>query len=145
VLEDGQSAGDVMPEQMRAAVSELAATRADRAIPMPWELWRANFIQTASEHLAPESHRRLVPDPYRPGFEPIPLLRPVHPPLPARPPSPPHPATTPAPPVSGTRGWPPGSTASPLPRSPAPPRCRSPPRTGSPTPCTASPRRPAEP
>src|SRR5262249_60041403 len=48
VLEDGQSADDVMPEQMRAAVSELAATRADRAIPMPWELWRANFIQTAS-------------------------------------------------------------------------------------------------
>ena len=83
VLEDGQSAGDVMPEQMRAAVSELAATRADRAIPMPWELWRANFIQTASEHLARESHRRLVPDPYRPVFEPIRLLRPVHRDLPA--------------------------------------------------------------
>src|SRR5262249_5758551 len=78
VVEDGQWAGDVMPEKMRAAVSEVAATRADRAIPMPWELWRANFIQTASEHLAPESHRRLVPDPYRPVFEPIRLLRPVH-------------------------------------------------------------------
>src|SRR5215831_11601425 len=65
------------------AVSQLAATRADRAIPMPWELWRANFIQTASEHLARESHRRLVPDPYRPVFEPIRLLRPVHRDLPA--------------------------------------------------------------
>jgi len=83
VLEDGESAGEVMPEQMRTAITELAATRADRAIPMPWELWRANFIQTASEQLARESHQRLVPDPYRPVFEPIKLRRPVHRELPA--------------------------------------------------------------
>ena len=63
VLEDGESAGDVMPEQMRTAIAELAATRADRAIPMPWELWRANFIQTADEQLARASFGRLVPDP----------------------------------------------------------------------------------
>jgi hypothetical protein len=45
---------------------------------MPWEVWRANFVQTASEQLARESHRRLVPDPYRPVFEPVKLCRPVH-------------------------------------------------------------------
>jgi len=78
VLEDGESAGDVMPEQMRTAITELAATRADQAIPMPWELWRANFIQTASEQLARDSFQRLVPEPYRPVFEPIRLRRPVH-------------------------------------------------------------------
>jgi pimeloyl-ACP methyl ester carboxylesterase len=83
VLENGESAGEVMPEQMRTAITELAAARADRAIPMPWELWRANFIQTGSEQLARESHRRLVPDPYRPVFEPIKLRRPVHRELPA--------------------------------------------------------------
>ena len=83
VLEDGESAGDVMPEQMRTAISELASTRADRAIPMPWELWRASFIQTASEQLARDSHRRLVPEPYLPVFEPIRLSRPVHRELPA--------------------------------------------------------------
>ncbi len=83
VLEDGQSAGDVMPEQMRTAIGELATTRADRAIPMPWELWRANFIQTASEQLARDSFGRLVPEPYRPVFEPIRLRRPVHRELPA--------------------------------------------------------------
>jgi pimeloyl-ACP methyl ester carboxylesterase len=83
VLEDGESAGDVMPEQMRTAISELASTRADRAIPMPWELWRANFIQTASEQLAQDSYQRLVPEPYRPVFEPIRLRRPVHRELPA--------------------------------------------------------------
>ena len=77
-LEDGESATDAMPEQMRTAVRELAATRPDRSIPMPWELWRANFIQTASEQLARESFQRLVPDPYRPVFEPIRLQRPVH-------------------------------------------------------------------
>src|SRR5215468_5917085 len=67
-----------MPEQMLTPITELAATRADRAIPMPWELWRANFIQNASEQLARDSFQRLVPEPYRPVFEPIRLRRRVH-------------------------------------------------------------------
>jgi len=83
VLDDGESAADVMPEQMRTAITELSTTRPDRAIPMPWEFWRQNFIQTASEQLARESHERLVPDPYRPVFEPVKLRRPVHRELPA--------------------------------------------------------------
>ena len=83
VLDDGESAGDVMPEQMRTAITELSTIRPDRAIPMPWELWRQNFIQTASEPLARESYDRLVPDPYRPVFEPVKLRRPVHRELPA--------------------------------------------------------------
>ena len=83
VLDDGESAADVMPEQMRTAITELSTTRPDRAIPMPWEFWRQNFIQTASEQLARESHARLVPDPYRPVFEPVKLRRPVHRELPA--------------------------------------------------------------
>ena len=83
VLNDGESAADVMPEQMRTAITELSTTRPDRAIPMPWEFWRQNFIQTASEQLARESHERLVPDPYRPVFEPVKLRRPVHRELPA--------------------------------------------------------------
>ena len=83
VLEDGESAADVMPEQMRTAISGLAATRGDRAIPMPWELWRTSFIQTASEQLARASFQRLTPDPYRPVFEPVTLRRLVHRELPA--------------------------------------------------------------
>ena len=83
VLDDGESAADVMPEQMRTAITELSTTRPDRAIPMPWEFWRQNFIQTASEQLARESHERLVPDPYRPVFDPVKLRRPVHRELPA--------------------------------------------------------------
>jgi len=78
VLEDGESASDVMPEQMRTAITELALSRADRAISMPWELWRANFIQNASEQVARDSFTRLVPEPYRPVFEPIRLRRRVH-------------------------------------------------------------------
>jgi pimeloyl-ACP methyl ester carboxylesterase len=83
VLDDGESAADVMPEQMRTAISGLAAIREDRAIAMPWELWRSSFIQTASEQLAQASFQRLIPDPYRPVFEPITLRRPVHRELPA--------------------------------------------------------------
>jgi pimeloyl-ACP methyl ester carboxylesterase len=78
VLEDGESAADALPEEFRGAIRELSGTRTDRSIPMPWEIWRANFVQTASEQLAWESHQRLVPDPYRPVFEPIRLRRPVH-------------------------------------------------------------------
>jgi hypothetical protein len=50
---------------------------------MPWELWRVNFLQTASKQLARASFQRLLPDPYRPVFEPIRLRRPVHRDLPA--------------------------------------------------------------
>jgi len=78
VPEDGESAADLLPEEFRSAIRGLAATRPDRSIPMPWEVWRANFIQTASEQLARESHQRLVPDPYRPVFEAVRLRRPVH-------------------------------------------------------------------
>jgi pimeloyl-ACP methyl ester carboxylesterase len=78
IPEDGESAADLLPEEFRSAISGLAATRPDRSIPIPREVWRANFIQTASEQLARETHQRLVPDPYRPVFEPVKLGRPVH-------------------------------------------------------------------
>jgi pimeloyl-ACP methyl ester carboxylesterase len=83
VPDDGQSAADLMPEPARTGFAELAAARPDRAIPMPWELWRTNFIQTADEQLAWTSFVRLVPDPYRPVFEPVRLRRPVHRELPS--------------------------------------------------------------
>jgi len=83
VLEDGESASDAMPEQMRNAISELSGGRRDRAIPMPWALWRASFMQTTSEDFARATFDRLVPDAYRPVFEPIRLRRPVHRELPA--------------------------------------------------------------
>ena len=78
IPEDGESAADLLPEEFRGAISGLAATRPDRSIPIPWEVWRANFIQNASGQLARDSYQRLVPDPYRPVFEPVKLGRPVH-------------------------------------------------------------------
>jgi len=83
IPEDGESAAGLLPEEFRSAISGLAATRPDRSIPMPWEVWRANFVQTATEQLARDSHQRLVPDPYRPVFEPVRLRRQVHRELPA--------------------------------------------------------------
>jgi len=83
IPEDGESAADLLPEEFRGAISGLAATRPDRSIPIPWEVWRANFIQNASGQLARDSYQRLVPDPYRPVFEPVKLGRQVHRELPA--------------------------------------------------------------
>ena len=78
MLEDGQSAAEAMPQPQRAAFAELATARPDRAISLPWPLWRSSFIQTGDEELARASFARLVPDPYRPVFESIQLHRLVH-------------------------------------------------------------------
>ena len=83
VLEDGESADEVMPDQMRAAITQLAATRADRAIPMPWELWRAKLHPDRRRAAGPGKLPAANPEPYRPVFEPIRLRRPVHRELPA--------------------------------------------------------------
>jgi hypothetical protein len=50
---------------------------------MPRELWKTNLMQTAAEELTRATFAWLVPDPYRPVFEPIRLRRAVHRELPA--------------------------------------------------------------
>jgi hypothetical protein len=48
-----------------------------------WALWRSNVMQTASEDFARAIFALLVPDAYRPVFEPIRLRWPIHRELPA--------------------------------------------------------------
>src|SRR5262249_24108169 len=66
-LEDGESAADVLPEQMRAGISELAATRTDQAIPMPWELWRGEVHPHPPQPAARDTPPPPRPPPTLPG------------------------------------------------------------------------------
>jgi pimeloyl-ACP methyl ester carboxylesterase len=52
VLRDGESVGDLLPSEFRAGLEQLGSVRPDRAVALPWELWRSSFMQTADESAA---------------------------------------------------------------------------------------------
>jgi pimeloyl-ACP methyl ester carboxylesterase len=71
VPHDGESVGDLLPSEFRTGLEQLAAARPDRAVALPWELWRSSFMQTADESAARRAYARLVPEPWTPIFEPV--------------------------------------------------------------------------
>jgi pimeloyl-ACP methyl ester carboxylesterase/ketosteroid isomerase-like protein len=71
VVEDGEAAADVMPAEMVRLLRQLAGASEDSSMAMPWELWRAGFMNTADEDAARRAYERLVPEPFRPAFEPV--------------------------------------------------------------------------
>ena len=75
VLRDGEAIGDLLGPELRAALQQLSRANPDRSMSMPWELWRSNFMQTAGDEAARAAYDRLVPEPYRPAFEPVRLPR----------------------------------------------------------------------
>ena len=75
VPRDGESVGDLLPSEFRAGLEQLAAARPDRAVALPWELWRSSFMQTGDEPMARRFYARLVPEPWAPIFEPVRLTR----------------------------------------------------------------------
>jgi len=58
-----------------AVISQVADRRPDRSLPLPWELWRGSFMQTADEAAAQAAFGRLVPVPSRTTFDPVRLPR----------------------------------------------------------------------
>jgi len=75
VLRDGEAVADLLPAEFAANLRALAAASPDRSLPLPWELWRTAFMQTADEATAKAAFARLVPDPYRTTFDPVHLPR----------------------------------------------------------------------
>jgi pimeloyl-ACP methyl ester carboxylesterase len=49
VLRDGEAIADLLPAEFTANLRALAQVSPDRSMPMPWELWRGRFAQTADE------------------------------------------------------------------------------------------------
>src|SRR5262249_24702685 len=83
VPRDGESVGDLLPSEFRAGLEQLAAARPDRAVGLPWELWRSSFMQTGDEAAARRAYERLVPEPWAPIFDPVRLSHRVSPAVPA--------------------------------------------------------------
>jgi pimeloyl-ACP methyl ester carboxylesterase len=75
VPRDGEAIGDLLGTGIEAALQRLSAESADRSISMPWDLWRSAFMQVAGMDTARAVYERLVPEPYRPIFEPVWLPR----------------------------------------------------------------------
>jgi pimeloyl-ACP methyl ester carboxylesterase len=75
VPHDGEAVVDLLPAEFTADLRALAAASPDRSLPLPWELWRTAFMQTAEEAAARAAFQRLVPDPYRTTFDPVRLPR----------------------------------------------------------------------
>jgi pimeloyl-ACP methyl ester carboxylesterase len=75
VLRDGEAIGDLLSPELAGALRQLATANPDRSMSMPWELWRSSFMQTADEATARSVYERLVPEPFRPAFEPVRLRR----------------------------------------------------------------------
>src|SRR5262249_31752056 len=71
VPRDGESIGDLLPSEFRGGLEQLAAARPDRAVALPWELWRSSFMHTGDEPAARRAYARLVPAPWAPVFEPV--------------------------------------------------------------------------
>jgi pimeloyl-ACP methyl ester carboxylesterase len=83
VVEDGEAAADLMPAEMVSLLRQLADASEDSSMAMPWELWRAGFMNTAEEADARRAYERLVPEPFRPAFEPVRLTGRPHRSIPA--------------------------------------------------------------
>jgi pimeloyl-ACP methyl ester carboxylesterase len=75
VLLDGETINDVLPDDLVAAVTEMAKASPDNTVPMPVDLWRTAFMQDGSEDLQRAVEPRLVPTPFGWFDEPVELRR----------------------------------------------------------------------
>jgi pimeloyl-ACP methyl ester carboxylesterase len=75
VPRDGERVADSLSEPLLAFLEEAGAASSDRSIALPYELFRSAFANTADQMAVEMIYPRLVPEPYGPIFEPLPLPR----------------------------------------------------------------------
>ena len=63
IVEDGHCVFDELPADYVALFYELAGASSDNTMLIPWEIWRDNFIQDASESVARSFWEQLSPEP----------------------------------------------------------------------------------
>jgi pimeloyl-ACP methyl ester carboxylesterase len=73
VPHDGERVADSLPAAMIEFLDTAAAASGDRSVALPYGLFRDAFANTVDEETARALHARLVPEPYRPIFEPLSL------------------------------------------------------------------------
>jgi len=75
VLEDNECVLDILPPEFAAVVNGLAGASPDNTMLIPWEIWRDNFIQDASESVARSSWEQLSPEPNQVNLDKLGLKR----------------------------------------------------------------------
>jgi len=75
VLEDNECVLDILPAEFASLVNDLAAASSDNTMLIPWDIWRHNFIQDASESTARSAWKRLSPEPNQVSLDKLDLKR----------------------------------------------------------------------
>jgi pimeloyl-ACP methyl ester carboxylesterase len=75
VLEDKECVLDTLPSEFATLVNDLAGASSDDTMLIPWEIWRHNFIQDASESVARSSWEQLSPEPNQVNLDKLDLNR----------------------------------------------------------------------
>ena len=75
VLADNQCVFDNLPAEYVAAFNALAGASQDNTMLIPWEIWRDNFMQDASESVARSFWEQLSPEPNQVNLDKLALKR----------------------------------------------------------------------
>ena len=75
IVEDGHCIFDELPPDYAALFNKLAAASSDNTMMIPWEIWRAHFIQDASESTARSLWEQLSPEPNQVNLDKLCLKR----------------------------------------------------------------------
>jgi pimeloyl-ACP methyl ester carboxylesterase len=75
IVEDGHCVFDVLPSEYAALFNDLAKASSNNSMLIPWEIWRDNFIQDASEPLARSLWEQLSPEPNQVNLDRLDLKR----------------------------------------------------------------------
>ena len=75
VLEDNECILDILPPEFATLVNDLAGASSDNTMLIPWEIWRDNLIQDASESLARSIWEQLSPEPNQVNLDKLDLKR----------------------------------------------------------------------
>jgi len=75
IVEDGHCVFDELPAEYVALFNGLAGTSSDNTMLIPWEVWRDNFMQDASELEAHSIWEQLSPEPNQVNLDRLDLKR----------------------------------------------------------------------
>lgn len=75
IVEDGHCVFDELPADYVTLFNMLARASSDNTMLIPWEIWRDNFIQDASESVARSFWEQLSPEPNQVNLDKLSLKR----------------------------------------------------------------------
>jgi len=75
ILNDGSSLVDEVPPAHRALYDQLSAETPDKAVMIPFPIWRESFVNDADLEMAKWTYAQLSPEPYQPCTDKLDLKK----------------------------------------------------------------------